>query len=122
VDGTEQAQTGTTNPYMKFFKEMSAAEAQPLLKRVRIDGELHAYIMRVLDAVQNAKQVPVPADFPLSLPALKKSIKKVARSLNIPVRFDPTVGGGFMVRQATVDEMVQGDRQGERLGERRRKH
>jgi hypothetical protein len=66
------------------------------------------------------KEVPVAANFPLSLRALKGSIKKVVRSMDIPVRFDPALDGGFVVRKAMVDEAVKGDRQGARLGEAKR--
>ena len=76
TNGTEQSQTPTTNHYMSFFKELSPAEARPLKKRVRIDGELHQYIMRVLDSVQKDKEVPVASNFPLSLKALKANINQ----------------------------------------------
>ena len=124
TNGTEQSQTPTTNPYMTFFKELSPAEARPLKRRVRIEGELHTYIMRVLHTVRDGKEVYVPADFPVAEKALKANIKKVARDskdLDVAVRFDKAIAGGFIVRKASVDEQVQGDRTGERLGGMRRK-
>ena len=48
-------------------------------------------------------------------------IKKVARRLDVPVRFDPATDGGFIVRKATVDEAVKGDKTGARLGEANKK-
>jgi hypothetical protein len=58
---------------------------------------------------------------PMAQKPLKAAIKKVSRGLEIPVRFDKATDGGFIVRQATVDEQVAGDRTGEKLGAARRK-
>jgi hypothetical protein len=106
---------------MKFFREMSPTEAQLLKKRVHIDNDLHHYITRMLYAVGNGKEVPVPADFPMQEKPLKVAIKKVSRGLSIPVRFDKSVQGGFIVRKATVDEETAGENLGQKLGRARRK-
>ena len=106
---------------MIFFQEVSPQEAQPLKQRVRIDEKLHQYIMRVLHSVRDGKEVVIPANFPVAEKALKASIKKVSRGVDIPVCFDKAIAGGFIVRKASVDEQVAGDRMGERLGGRRRK-
>lgn len=107
--------------YMQFFRELSAKEAQQLTQRIRIDSDLLAYINKVLYAVKEGGKILVPHDFPMPQKSLKAAIKKVSRGLEIPVRFDKAVGGGFIVRQASVDEQVQGDRTGERLGATRKK-
>jgi hypothetical protein len=86
---------------------------------VRIDGELHQYIMRVLHAVRDGKEVLVPSDLPVAEKAIKANIKKIARDskdLNVAVRFDKAIAGGFFVKKATDDERAKGDKQGKTLG------
>jgi hypothetical protein len=118
---TTKEEEESQNKYMRFFYVLTSEEAQTLVQRVRIDGELHEYISKLLYAVRDGGKVLVPHDFPITQKPLKAAIKKVSRGLDIPVRFDKATDGGFIVRQASVDEAVQGDKTGERLGEARRK-
>lgn len=125
--GNGTIQLGTTqsnesqNNYMRFFREVSPKEAQLLKKRVRLDNELHQYITKVIYAVQAGKEVPVPANFPMQPKPLKAAIKKVARALGVPIRFDASVEDGFIVRAATIQEQTEGEEQGRRLKGRGKK-